>query len=150
MKKFLLMGLFTIAFSVIWNTGHSDEHCSVSGEIAFYHEAPIYISLYSYENFSSFKNSLPPENFYQKIKPSPEQIKAGKLDFKFPSVPKGTYCIVAFQDLDGDGKMKSAVLGYIDEPYSFYRDTNWDLPSWNQINFELTANLTGVNLKLGK
>ena len=148
MKKFLLIGLFTIVFSVIWNTGYSDEHCSVSGEIAFYRQAPIYISIYSYENFSDFKNSLPPKNFHLTVNPSPDQIKAGRLDFEFPSVPKGTYCIFAFQDLDGDVKVKSSVYGYIDEPYEFYKKWDSGLVNWERVKFELSGNLNGIVMKL--
>jgi len=147
MKKLLFIGLITIVFSVIWKTGFSEDNFSISGEVSFYHEAPIYISLYTYENFAEFRKKLPPEQFYRKIVPSANQIKNGKANFEFVSVPNGSYGIVAFQDLDNDGKMKW--VGHdIGEPFCFYKETNfW---TWHEMKFDLSENLTGVNLKLCK
>ena len=40
----------------------------------------------------------------------------------FTDIPYGTYAIKTFQDLDGDGKLKSGFMGAPDEPWGFSND----------------------------
>lgn len=47
-----------------------------------------------------------------------------KVTATFPEVPYGTYAIKTFQDLDGDGKLKTGFLGAPDEPWGFSNDAS--------------------------
>jgi uncharacterized protein (DUF2141 family) len=129
---------------------YAEEKCSISGQVTFSGHENIYVSIYTMEEFANFKKSLPPPLFSQKIMPNPEQIKAGIASFTFPGVPKGTYCIVAFQDVDNDGKLTCDTWGKIEEPICFYKEIFCDLSfaNWNDVRFELVSDITGIIMKL--
>lgn len=59
----------------------------------------------------------------------------------FPAVPYGTYAIKAFQDLDGDGKLKTGFMGAPEEPWAFSNDaTGFMGPAdFSDSKFELNA-----------
>ena len=129
---------------------YAEEKYSISGHVIFSGHENIYISIYTIENFPNFKKSLPSPPFSQKIKPNPEQVKAGRFSFTFSEVPKGTYCIVAFQDADNNGKLTSDAWGKIEEPICFYKEIFCDLSfaNWYDVKFEVVSDITGIIMKL--
>lgn len=50
------------------------------------------------------------------------EAKSDTVSVTFPAVPYGTYAIKAFQDLNGDGKMKTGFFGAPEEPWGFSND----------------------------
>lgn len=146
-----LMILLGIVFMISASAYAAEEQCSLSGEVTFSGHEDIYLSLYTIENFPQYKKTLPPEPFFEKIKPSPEQIKAGRLSFTFSGVPKGTYCIIAFQDLDNNGKLTCNTWGGIEEVMCFYKESpscDSSMTSWNDVKFELDDDISGIVMKL--
>ena len=146
-KKVLL--LVGILFMVV-TFAHAEEKFTISGQVTFSGQEDIYISLYTIENFPNFKKSVPLPPFSQKITPNPEHVKAGKFSFTFSGVPNGTYCVVAFQDADNNGKLTSDAWGKIEEPICFYKVIFCDMSfaKWQDVKFELVRDITGIIMKL--
>jgi uncharacterized protein (DUF2141 family) len=145
-----LMLVLGIVF-MISDSAYAEEKCSISGQVTFSGQEDIYLSLYTIENFPQYKKTLPPEPFVKRIKPSPEQIKAGRLSFTFSGVPKGTYCIVAFQDVDNNGTLTCDTWGQIGEPNCYYKvptGFSWGTPNWNNVKFEVDKDISGIIMKL--
>jgi uncharacterized protein (DUF2141 family) len=130
---------------------YAEEKYSISGQVTFSGHENTYISIYTMEEFTNFKKSLPSPPFFQKIKPNPEQIKAGGFSFKFSGIPKASYCIIAFQDLDNNGKLTCNTWGAIEEPIYYYKehtDVGMGTPNWNTVKFEVVRDITGIIMKL--
>jgi uncharacterized protein (DUF2141 family) len=129
---------------------YAAEQYSLSGEVTFSGNENVYVSIYTIEEFPNYKKSLPSEPFVRKIKPDPEQIKAGRFSFTFSGIPKGTYCIIAFQDVDNNGKLRCTTWGGIEEPICFYKAVPGEpsCANWNDVKFELDKDITGIIMKL--
>ena len=70
-----------------------------------------------------------------------EEAKGDSVRVTFPAVPYGTYAIKAFQDLNGDGKLKTGFMGAPEEPWGFSNDaTGFMGPAdFSDAKFELDA-----------
>jgi uncharacterized protein (DUF2141 family) len=145
-KATLLLGILFMGFAF----ADAEEKYALSGQVTFSGHENIYISIYTIENFPNFKKVLPSPPFSQKITPNPEQVKTGKFSFTFSGVPKGTYCIVAFQDVDNNGKLRCTTWGGVEEPICFYKTFSDPLclGTWNDVKFELVRDITGIIMKL--
>ena len=145
-RAMLILGLLfmTSAFA------YAEETYSISGQVTISGHENIYISIYTIENFPNYKKSLPSPPFFQKITPKPEQIKAGRASFTFSGIPKGSYCIIAFRDLDNNEKLKRDTWGKIEEPICFYKEIfcHLSFANWNDVKFELVSDITGIIMKL--
>ena len=53
-----------------------------------------------------------------------ETAQGVAVSTSFLSVPYGTYAIKVFQDLDGDGKLKTGFMGAPEEPWGFSNDAS--------------------------
>jgi uncharacterized protein (DUF2141 family) len=73
--------------------------------------------------------------------------KAGKVSFTFDSVPKGTYCIVALQDVNGNGKVDFANY-IISEPWGSYKDVSTTGESWGNSKFDLEKDIAGIKIQM--
>ena len=146
-KSMLFLGVLLMASAF----AYAEEKYSIGGQVTFSGHENIYVSIYTMEEFKNFKKSLPSPPFSQKIKPNPEQIKAGRFSFKFSGVPKGSYCIIAFQDLDNNGKLTCDTWGQIEEVICYYKepsDIGFGTPYWHNVKFELVRDITGIIMKL--
>jgi uncharacterized protein (DUF2141 family) len=145
-KVMLFLGFLFMASTF----AYAEEKCSISGQVAFTGHETVYVSLYTLETFANLKKSLPSPPFSQKITPNPEQIKTGRVSFTFSGIPKRSYCIIAFQDLDNNGKLTCDTWGKIEEPICFYKEIFCDLSfaNWNDVKFELVSDITGIIMKL--
>ena len=145
-KTLLFLGILFIVSALTY----AEEKCSISGQVTFSGHENIYISIYTIENFPNFKKSLPSSPFFQKITPNPEQVKAGRASFTFSGIPKGTYCIVAFKDLDNNGKLTCDTWGQIQEPICYYKEWSgdWETAIWNNVKFEVVSDITEIIMEL--
>ncbi len=147
-KKAVLLFLFLLMVS---SFTYAKEKCSISGHVTFSGQEDIYLGIYTIENFPQYKKTLPPEPFFKKIKPNPEEIKAGRLSFTFSGIPKDTYCIIAFQDVDNNGKLTCDTWGIIKEPICSYKESgvvDFSAANWNKVKFELDKDISGITMKL--
>ena len=147
-KKAVLLFLFLLMVS---SFTYAKEKCSISGHVTFSGQEDIYLGIYTIENFPQYKKSLPPEPFVKRIKPNAEQIKAGRLSFTFSGIPKGTYCIIAFQDVDNNGMLTCDTWGQIEEVICSYKESgvvDFSAANWNNVKFELDKDISGITMKL--
>ena len=81
-----------------------------------------------------------------------EEAKGESVSVTFPAVPYGTYAIKAFQDLDGDGKLKTGFMGAPEEPWGFSNDaTGFMGPAdFSDAKFELDAPELELTIHLKK
>lgn len=70
-----------------------------------------------------------------------EDAKGDSVSVTFPAVPYGTYAIKVFQDLNGDGKLKTGFMGAPEEPWGFSNDaTGFMGPAdFSDAKFELNS-----------
>jgi len=95
-KVLMLIGGFIFAISI---SAYGQEKFTVSGEINFLEEkGEILVWLNTQEELEK-KEPAPPARSLT-IKPSPQELKAKKVTFKFVDVPKGIYCIRCIQDFN--------------------------------------------------
>ena len=73
--------------------------------------------------------------------------KAGKVSFKFKSMPKGTYCIVGYQDENNNGKVDFENYS-INEPWETYKEKPIVGVTWDQIKFDLEENISGIKIQI--
>ena len=81
-----------------------------------------------------------------------EDAKGDSVSVTFPAVPYGTYAIKAFQDLNGDGKLKTGFMGAPEEPWGFSNDaTGFMGPAdFSDAKFELDAPELELTIHLKK
>jgi len=81
-----------------------------------------------------------------------EDAKGGSVSVTFPAVPYGTYAIKAFQDLNGDGKLKTGFMGAPEEPWGFSNDATGFLgpADFSDAKFELDAPELELTIHLKK
>ena len=150
MKIVTCIGLLSVVYLLFSGIGLAGDKYSISGKVSFTGKATIYIALYTNEAFREYKRPLPSKPYLQIIKPTAAQVKEGKASFEFSAIPKGTYCILAFQDLDNDGKMKTVGGGgAIVEPYDYFKESTMSTASWNDVKFVLESDLDGIVLNIG-
>ena len=80
------------------------------------------------------------------------EAKSESVSVTFPAVPYGTYAIKAFQDLDGDGKMKTGFFGAPEEPWGFSNDASGIMgpADFSDSKFELDAPELELTIRLKK
>jgi uncharacterized protein (DUF2141 family) len=81
-----------------------------------------------------------------------EDAKDDAVSVVFPAVPYGTYAIKVFQDLDGDGKLKTGFMGAPEEPWGFSNDaTGFMGPAdFSDAKFELDSSELELTIRLKK
>jgi uncharacterized protein (DUF2141 family) len=130
---------------------YAQEKFTVSGEIKFpKRKGEICVWLKTQEELKKWEEPASPARSVI-IKPSPQQLKAKKVTFKFVNVPKGIYCIVCIQDLNKNGKMD-----YMDgvfaknpiEPYGYSGPRLLAAGQWNDIKFEVDKDISGIEIRL--
>lgn len=80
------------------------------------------------------------------------EAKGDSVKVNFPAIPYGTYAIKAFQDLNGDGKLKTGFMGAPEEPWGFSNDaTGFMGPAdFSDAKFELDAPELELTIHLKK
>ena len=81
-----------------------------------------------------------------------QNARGDSVAVMFPAVPYGTYAIKVFQDLDGDGKLKTGFMGAPEEPWGFSNDaTGFMGPAdFSDAKFELNAPELEMTIQLRK
>ena len=127
-KAMLLFGSIVMVSSFTY----AEEKYSISGEVFFQLDSPIYMNLVTRETFQNRREPLPPP-FGICINLTTEQIKSQKAPFKFEGIPKDNYFIVAFQDLNKNKRLDGHPDGSAAEPVGTYKKSNF-LPHWIRDN----------------
>lgn len=145
MKKIIAI---LVSFLALSTFARAEENCSVSGTVTFSQGSDIYICLHTMETFTVYKKELPSPQFLQVINPTKEMLKTGKASFKFESIPKGSYLIVAFQDTNGNEKLDWGGWGFPTEPICFYKESETGMSNWYDMKFDVEKDCRGIELVL--
>jgi len=73
--------------------------------------------------------------------------KAGKVSFSFDNIPKGTYCVFTYQDVNMNGEVDFENYN-INEPWGYYKGTMNNIPSWGMVKFDLEKDITGITIEM--
>jgi uncharacterized protein (DUF2141 family) len=116
---------------------------TIEGDITFPKSGDVYVQLATEEEYSSRGGRI------GLILPVGEkELDEKRISFRFVNVPTGVYGIRCFQDVNGNGKLDSA-LGPT-EPWGMYRNKRpaFRGPRFDEISFELTGDLQGIRIEL--
>jgi uncharacterized protein (DUF2141 family) len=149
MKKVILMAFgFLVAIST---AAYGQEQFSVSGELRLNEEkGQMFVWLLTQDEFES---GIKPTTAARclTLKPSPQELKAKTVAFKFVDVPPGVYGIQCHQDVNMDGKQnfgdsKTASTPPL-EPIAYSGKPAWGMPWWEDVSFEVNEDVSGIELK---
>jgi uncharacterized protein (DUF2141 family) len=145
-KALLLLGILIMASAF----AYAEEKFTVSGEVTFQYDGDIYICLLTMEEFQDFHR--PRHELSQSpckvIHMTTDLKKAGKVSFTFDNVPKGTYCVFTYQDVNMNGEVD--IENYeINEPYGTYKEAFiGGSPTWMKIKFDLVKDIKGIRIQM--
>ena len=126
----LLIFIFSIAVT------QAQDSYSLSGTVGFQGVGDIIVNLCTQEEWEGDKK--PVFSFVAKL--TEEQKKSGNVSFKIEGVPGGRYGLIAFQDIDENGKLDRNSKGTPLEPFGTYRHSFLNL--WSGVQFEVKQDIT--------
>jgi heme/copper-type cytochrome/quinol oxidase subunit 2 len=154
---FILIGSLILFVFIVWalqiySQIVSQDKYTVSGEVKLQESTgEIYVWLKTRDELEKWGEPAPPARSLM-IKPSPQELKAKKVIFKFIEVPRRFYGIFCFQDLNKNGKMD-----YIDgslgerrsaEPYGCSGPNFLGPCQWSNIKFKVDKDIIGIEIEL--
>ena len=142
--------LFLASFLLASAFAYAEEKFTVSGEVTFQYDGNIYICLLTMEEFQDFhrpRHELS-ESPCKVIQMNTDLKKAGKVSFTFDNIPKGTYCVFTYQDVNMNGEVDFEGI-LINEPWGSYKKSFiWTNPMWGKVKFDLESDITGIKIKM--
>ena len=132
---------------------YGQEKFAVSGEIEFPEKKGVILVQLKTQDEYNYDKTPPPERILM-IKPNAQELKAKKVTFKFIDVPKGTYAIFSFQDLNENGmldvtKSPTGSGGVIDsEPNGCAGWTFFGAGMWTDVKFEVDKDISGIKIRM--
>ena len=147
-----LLSLFFVGILLSSTLVIAEETFTVSGEVKFSkRKGEIYVWLKTQEEYEKRREPASPARSLM-IKPSPQQLKAKKVTFKFVDVPKGIYGIVCIQDLNKNGKMDyfESVTGTKVplEPFCYSGPRFLGAAQWDDAKFEVDKDISGIEIEM--
>lgn len=131
---------------------YAEETFTISGELTFQYEEDIYVCLHTSDTYKEMRMRNPTPPYLVIIKMDAETKKAGKASFEFTNIPKGIYCIIAYQDSIKNEKidLDSSGAGAPADTWGCYKPLppQYSNPHWPYIKFELDQNLTGIEIQI--
>jgi hypothetical protein len=124
---------------------YAEENYTVSGVVTFPEGEVVFVSLYTPERFKDFGNNpLPPEPYTQIIELSPEQKRAGRAEFLFKGIPRGTYGVIAFREIKKN--LKKDRSRYFKDPVSAYKMISFS-GKWSDIQLKVNKDIQGIEIR---
>jgi len=134
-----------VTLLVMSSVTYAQEIFTISGVVDFPKDGDIYMSLLTKEEWQRLTILSPPPRTII-ITLTPEQKKARRAVFTFVRIPKGTYGIRVFQDVNENGKLDRCPYSFPKEPCSFYRRAGET--DWANIGFEVDKDIDGIRMRL--
>jgi len=142
--------LFFATLLMVSSFAYAEEKFTISGEVSFQYDGDIYICLLTMEEFRDFnipRHTLS-ESPCKVIHMNTALKKAGKVSFTFDNVPKGTYCVFTYQDVNKNGKVDFENM-LLNEPWGSYnKEPVLSIPSWSTLKFDLEKDIAGITIEL--
>jgi uncharacterized protein (DUF2141 family) len=148
LKKIML---FLAVFLMVSSFAFAEEEFTVSGEVTFQYDGDIYICLLTMEEFRDF--NIPGHQLSKSpckvIHMNTDLKRAGKVSFAFDNIPKGTYCVVTYQDVNMNGAVDYESY-WMNEPWGSYKEQpSWSAHlHWQLIKFDLEKDITGITIQM--
>ncbi len=145
------MRLLRIIIPMIFivSIAYAGENSTISGEVSFRDEGDIYICLFTKDEFLDYPKHKLSRPQCQRVRMNSDLKKVGKVSFKFDSIPKGTYCILTFQDVNMNQKID--IVGFTTtDPQGSYKEQVSPLSClvWSEIKFDLERDLTDIKIQM--
>ncbi len=150
--------MLTVFVSLIVTTAVLAEGFKVAGKISFEKTGDLYVALVTEEELKADEKSEnkgktrnTQKRFKLIIKTGKQNQKTGKASFAFTKVPQGVYCIRAFQDVNGNGKLDKGSFGPT-EPWGNYRYSRplFRAPEFKEMAFEVNKDINGIEVRSEK
>ena len=144
--------LFLAVLLLVSGFAYAEEKFTVSGEVTFQYDGDIYICLFTEEELHKFllrNHELSPSEC-KVVRMNANLKRAGKVSFKFESIPKGTYCIVTYQDVNKNGKVDYEGH-FVGEPLGSYKEMDpccREVIFWKTAKFDLEKDITGIKIQM--
>jgi len=140
-KAVFFLGVLLMASSF----AYAEEKFTVSGEVTFQYDGNIYLlTMEGFRDFYRRWHELP-ESPCKVIHMNTDLKKAGKVSFTFDNVPKGTYCVLTYQDVNMNGEVEFEGQP-VNEPWGSYKETTHDIPVWGTVKFVVEKDITGITI----
>ena len=142
--RYIIFMMISLAWCPVSGWAQAEEF-SVGGEITFQKTGDLYIGLVNEEEFGGPKESP----FRSVLKVGREEIKKGRAPFLFLKVPRGTYAIRCFQDVNGNKKLDMGSFGP-KEPWGTYRPKRpaFRGPKFEEISFTVDRDMTDIQIQV--
>jgi len=145
-KTLLFLGILLMVFAF----AYAEEKFTISGEVTFQYDGNIYICLLTVEEFRDF--NIPRHELSESpckvIQMNTALKKAGKVSFTFDNIPKGTYCVFTYQDVNMNGEVDFENYE-INEPWGSYKEAFIGAsPTWGKVKFDLEKDITGITIEM--
>ena len=142
--------MFCLAsFMLVSTFAYAEEKFTVSGEVGFQYDGDVYICLLTMEEFRDV--NIPGHELSKSpckvIQMNTDLKKAGRIPFSFDNIPKGTYCIFTYQDVNMNGKTDFENYA-LSEPWGSYKENISSMPGWGVLKFDLGKNLSGIKIEM--
>ena len=144
-KAMFFLGILFMVFAF----AYAEEKFTVSGEVTFQYDGDIYICLLTMEEFRDFnkpRHTLS-ESPCKVIRMNADLKKAGKVSFTFDNVPKGTYCVFTYQDVNMNGEVDFENYN-INEPWGSYKEIITAIPVWGTVKFDVEKDIKGITVEM--
>ncbi len=146
-KAMLFLASFLLASAFVY----AEEKYTISGEVTiqYDYDGDIYICLLTMEELRVLL--IPGHELSESpckvIKMNTDLKKAGKVSFTFDNIPKGTYCVFTYWDVNMNGEVDRK--GYdFNEPWGSYKETVHRIPPWVIVKFDLEKDITGIKIEM--
>ncbi len=140
-----------VALILLASVTYAGENYTISGEVSFQYDGDIYICLFTKDEFlDDYRKHKLSRPQCQRVRMNSDLKKVGKVSFKFDSIPKGTYCILTFQDVNMNQKIDVVGLT-ITDPQGSYKENVSPLACalvWSDIKFDLERDLTDIKIQM--
>ena len=139
--------LFFATLLVVSSFAYAEEKFTISGEVTFQYDGNIcLLTVEEFRDFNTPRHKLS-ESPCKVIQMNTDLKKAGKVSFTFDNIPKGTYCVFTYWDVNMNGEVDR--IGYdFNEPWGSYKEDISRVPHWGIIKFDLEKNITGITIKM--
>ena len=141
--------LFLASFLLASAFAYAEKKFTVSGEVTFQYDGDVYICLLTMEQFRDV--NIPGHELSQSpckvIQMNTDLKKVEKVSFTFDNIPKGTYCVFTYQDVNMNGKMDFENYAF-SEPWGSYKEIIVGQPAWGVVKFDLEKDITGIKIEM--
>ncbi len=69
------------------------------------------------------------------------------MSFTFDNIPKGTYCVFTYQDVNMNGKTDFENYA-LNEPWGSYKENIQTMPVWGVVKFDLGKDIAGIKIEM--